>query len=317
VIVHDHMTLGQALVPVRERGPLLRKLARGYKRARAAAFNPLVDLRVAVSEFVAESVIDAEHVRRDKLTVLENGIDVSRFMSADSSGLREELGVGDAPLVVCASRLAPEKGVDVLIEAFPRLAATNAHLLLVSNGPDAGKCRALAERLGVGDRVHFLGTRSDIPRLFHAASAVIVPSLWDEAFGLVVVEAMATGRPLVVTNAGAMPEIVDHGRCGRVVPKRDAAALAQAIDGLLADPEAAAALGAAGQRRALEHYQLGQWVDGLCALYARFLPEARLDDARPRLATLTPLPTAVPTPVPTPPPTPPPAEAAPHLAAAG
>jgi glycosyltransferase involved in cell wall biosynthesis len=288
VIVHDHMTLGQALVPVRERGPLATRLARAYKQARAAAFNPWVDLRVAVSQFVADSVIESEHVHPEQITVLENGIDVPRFLSADSSGLRAELGVGDAPLIVCASRLSPEKGVDMLIEAFPRLACTSAQLLLVSNGPDAAKCRALAEQLGVAARVHFLGTRSDIPRIFHAASAVIVPSRWDEAFGLVVVEAMATGRPVIVTDGGAMPAIVDHGRCGLIVPKDDPAALAAAIDGLLADPARAAQLGAAAQRRCLEHYHLEAWVDGMCALYDRFLPEARLEALRPWVAPRTP-----------------------------
>jgi glycosyltransferase involved in cell wall biosynthesis len=292
VIVHDHMTLGQALVPVRERGPLAAKLARAYKQARAAAFNPWVDVRVAVSGFVADSVIESEHVRPERMTVLENGIDISRFMSAESNGLRAELGVGDGPLIVCASRLSPEKGVDVLIEAFPRVASPEAQLLLVSNGPDAAKCRALAERLGIGGRVHFLGTRSDIPRIFHAASAVVVPSLWDEAFGLVVVEAMAAGRPVIVTRGGAMPEIVDHGRCGVVVPKRDPAALASAIDGLLADPARAEALGAAAQRRALEHYELGRWVDGVCALYNRFLPEAPLATLRTWMAPTTPVPPA-------------------------
>jgi glycosyltransferase involved in cell wall biosynthesis len=290
VVLHDHMTLGQALVPVRERGPLATRLARTYKQARAAAFNSCIDLRVAVSHFVAESVIAAEHVRRDRITVVENGIDVSRFMSADSRGLRADLGVGDAPLIVCASRLSPEKGVDVLIQAFPRLRTSDARLLLVGQGPDSDKCRALAARLGVADRVHFLGTRSDIPRLFHAAAAVVVPSLWDEAFGLVVVEAMATRRPVVVTRGGAMPEIVDHGRCGVVVPKRDPAALAAALERILADPGYAAELGAAAQRRVYEHYALGRWVESICAVYDRMLPEARLDSVRPFLAPPTPLP---------------------------
>jgi glycosyltransferase involved in cell wall biosynthesis len=292
VVLHDHMTLGQALVPVRERGRLETRLAQAYKRARAATFNSCIDLRVAVSQFVAESVIDAEHVRRDRVTVVENGIDVSRFMSADSRGLRAELGVGDAPLIVCASRMSPEKGVDVLIEAFPRLEASDAHLLLVSDGPDAAKCRALAAQLGVADRVHFLGTRSDVPRIFHAASVVVVPSLWDEAFGLVVVEAMAAGRPVVVTRAGAMPEIVDHGRCGVVVPKRDPAALVAVLDDLLAAPGYAAELGAAAQRRVCEHYILGRWVEGLCAIYNRLLPEARLESVRPFVVPPTPVPPA-------------------------
>jgi glycosyltransferase involved in cell wall biosynthesis len=293
VVLHDHMTLGQALVPVRTRGRMEARLARLYKQARAALFNSCVDLRVAVSDFVAESVVEAEHVRREQVTVLENGIDVSRFMTADSSGVHAELGLAEGtPLIVCASRLSPEKGVDVLIEAFPRLRARDARLLLVSHGPDADKCRALAERLGVADRVHFLGTRSDIPRLFHAASAVVVPSLWDEAFGLVVVEAMATGRPVVVTRGGAMPAIVDDGRCGLVVPKRDLPALAQALDRILADPAYAAQLGAAAQRRACEHYAIGHWVEGMCRIYDRILPAGRLGSVRPFVAPPTPVPPA-------------------------
>jgi glycosyltransferase involved in cell wall biosynthesis len=302
VILHDHMTLGQALVPTPARGPIAARLARLAKQARGFLMNPLVDLRVAVSGFVADSVVAAEFAKKDHVAVVENGIDVSRFVSADSSGLRGELGLPDGPIIVCGSRLAPEKGVDVLIEAFARIEDRAAVLLLVGGGSDSDKCRALVERLGLGERVRFLGMRDDMHRLLHSATVVVVPTLCDEAFGLVVVEAMACGKPVIVTAAGAMPEIVDSGRCGLVVPKRDAPALARAIDSLLANPAMAAQLGDNARRRVLERYHIDKWLDNVCSIYQRFLPRIALQAPAPPSPPSPARPTPAPRSAPTPPP---------------
>src|SRR5439155_8811337 len=113
------------------------------KRARAAALNGLVDRRLAVSRFVAESVRASEFVAADKLAVVENGIDVTRFGAADATALRQELRAGDRPIVACVSRLAPEKGVDVLIAALARV-GRDALLAIAGDGPDLAACRARA-----------------------------------------------------------------------------------------------------------------------------------------------------------------------------
>jgi glycosyltransferase involved in cell wall biosynthesis len=277
VIVHDHITLGQPTAPSHPRRPrATRLLARGYKRARAAAMNGFVDRRIAVSRFVADSVQCAEFVADDKLTVIENGIELSRFATADGASLKRELRAGRRKIVACVSRLAPEKGIDVLITAMARV-GRDALLLLAGDGPDAEGCRALAASLGLGDHVRFLGLRDDVERIYAAADVVAVPSLWDEAFGLSVVEAMAAGRPVVVTASGAMPELVAGGR-GLVVPKRDEVALAGAIGRLLDDDAARARMGQAARAQAIARFSLTTWIERIMAEYTAQVPT--LDGAR-------------------------------------
>jgi glycosyltransferase involved in cell wall biosynthesis len=271
IVLHDHITLGQPVSASMEHPPAVKKVIRVFKRLRALALNWIVHTRLPVSEFVASSVAEAEFVAKERIAVVENGVNVSRFIDADAEHLRSELKLGDVPIVVCVSRMAPEKGVDVLIESIAKLESDRAVLVIAGDGPDVEKCRQLAQRLGVAERVHFLGLRDDVERLFSAADVVVMPSLWDEAFGLVVVEAMAAGVPVVVTASGAMPEIVDHGACGIVVPKRDSAALANAIDSLVMDPARAAAIGERGRQRVLERYAVDRWVDRVHHIYEDLL----------------------------------------------
>ena len=271
VILHDHITLGQPVHPDYPRRPAVASLlVRGYKRARAAALNGFVDRRIAVSRFVADSVRASEFVTEDKLTVIENGIELSRFGAADGASLRAELRAGEGRKVVaCVSRLAPEKGIDVLIRAMAKV-GRDAILVLAGDGPDLEACRALAASLGLADHVRFLGLRDDVERVYAAADVVVMPSLWDEAFGLVVVEAMAAGRALVVTASGAMPEIV--GPHGFVVPKYDEVAMAGAIGRLLDDDALRLRMGQAAHASAVERFALPVWVERIMGEYAALVP---------------------------------------------
>jgi glycosyltransferase involved in cell wall biosynthesis len=280
VILHDHITLGQPVRPDHPRRPAVTSLiVRGYKRARAAALNGFIDRRIAVSRFVADSARDHEFVTEDQLTVIENGIELSRFSAADGASLRAELRAGDGRKVVaCVSRLAPEKGIDVLIRAMARV-GRDALLILAGDGSELASCRALAVALGLGDHVRFLGLRDDVERVYAAADVVVMPSLWDEAFGLVVVEAMAAARPVVVTASGAMPEMVAGGR-GVVVPKRDEVALAGAIGRLLDDEAARARMGQAGRAFAVERFGLPVWVERVMAEYVALVPELLVTSRR-------------------------------------
>ncbi|MGZ3440604.1 MAG: glycosyltransferase family 4 protein [Polyangia bacterium] len=273
VLLHDHITLGQPVRPDHpRRAPVTTLLMRSYKRARAAALNGFVDRRLAVSRFVADSVQCSEYVADDKIGVVENGIDLTRFGAADGAMLRQELCAGaQRKVVACVSRLAPEKGVDVLIRAMARV-GRDALLVLAGDGPDLDVCRALARSLGLHDHVRFLGLRDDVERIYAAADVVVMPSLWDEAFGLVVVEAMASARPVVVTASGAMPDIVVSGTGGLVVPKRDEVSLAGAIGRLLDDDALRGRMGQAARAQAVARFGLPAWVDRIMAEYAAFLP---------------------------------------------
>jgi glycosyltransferase involved in cell wall biosynthesis len=263
IIVNDHIALTA--------GSRSRMLSR-LKRLRNAAINPLIDMRLAVSTFVADTVMRYEDVPRQRITVVENGVPVARFASASPGHIRSELKVGDRPLVVCIARLASEKGVETAVRAIPHL-RSDAVLAVAGDGALRDHLERLATNLGVSDRLRLLGLRNDVENLVAAADVSIVPSEWDEAFGQAVVESMAGSKAVVVTASGAMPEIV--GDCGVVVPKRDPVALATAVNRLIDDPAARQLLGSAARRRAELHYSLERWTQRMLTLYLGLMPRTR------------------------------------------
>jgi glycosyltransferase involved in cell wall biosynthesis len=267
VIVHDHYVLRRAS------GSRVRELA---KRLRDGVVGRFVDVRVAVSEFVAASVASVAHVPASSLRVVPNGVDVDRFARADGSAARRELGVGGAPLIACIARLSPEKGVDTAIRALARVPPP-AQLVLVGDGPLERELRRLAAALGVSGRARFVGLRDDVERWLAAADVAVTPSRGEEAFGQSVVEAMAAGRPVVVTRSGAMPAIV--GDTGLVVPRDDPPAMARALAELCGDVRRRERLGQAAQARARARFGMDAWVARTLAVYAELCPE--LDDAPP------------------------------------
>jgi glycosyltransferase involved in cell wall biosynthesis len=272
VVVHDHLTLGVAFVDVPARRHALVAVAvRNWKRFRSSLLRPLIDKRIAVSRFVAHSLAAHEFVEADRVEVLEHGINLQRHLAVDGRAARADLGAGERPVIVCVSRMAPGKGVDVLLRAHAAL-GRDALLVIAGDGPDQARCQRLAKDLQIAERVRFLGLRSDISEILAACDVAVVPSQAPEAFGFAVIEAMAAGRPVVVTDAGALAELVDHGRCGIVVARADVAALAAGIGRLLDGPVFARALGNAGRERALARHGLTAWVDRLIRLYGSLAP---------------------------------------------
>jgi glycosyltransferase involved in cell wall biosynthesis len=260
VLIHDHLALS--------RGDPLRA---AYKRVRSLFLNRLFDERVAVSSFVARTVREAHHVPADRVSVVDNSVDAARFAAADGRRVREELRLGDAPLVVSVARLDDEKGGEWLLRALPQV-GSGAHLALVGEGPRLRPWRELCVRLNIASRVHFLGLRQDVEEILAAASVVVAPSMYEEGFGLAALEGMAAARPVVVTDSGAMPEIVQGA--GLVVPRWDASALASAIDRLLRNGVLARKLGEAGRLRARTTYGMDRYVDQMMSVYRRHLLRA-------------------------------------------
>ncbi|MGD8276858.1 MAG: glycosyltransferase family 4 protein [Gemmatimonadota bacterium] len=174
---------------------------------------------------------------------------------------------GRIPLVAFAGRLVAEKGCDIAIRAFAGVveAHPDARLLIAGDGPERAALEALAERIGIGNRIEFAGflPRSDLERRLEAAWVQCVPSLWDEPYGLVVIEALARGTPVVASAAGALPELVEDARTGYLVPPGEPALLEAAIRRILADPVAADSLGDAARRTTLETFGADAAVDRL------------------------------------------------------
>lgn len=232
---------------------------------------------IAVSRHTAEHMIDTEGAPQAKVNAVLNGIDFNRLRLSSPdprSQVRRELGVDDdCHLVLVAARLHPEKGYPQLFDAIARLRQQSRSRLLVlvaGTGPLQNEYRARIEALGCGDMVRFLGFRSDLPDLMAAADLFVLPSV-AEAFGLVLAEALYLGTPVVATRVGGIPEIIDDGVDGILVPPADSAALAKAIAELLDDAPRRKRMAGAGRDRIRQRFSFEDMVRTYERLYERHL----------------------------------------------
>jgi phosphatidylinositol alpha-1,6-mannosyltransferase len=192
-----------------------------------------------------------------RMTRLTPGVDTSEFRpGAGGKAIREKLGLGSRPVVVCVSRMVPRKGQDTLIRAWPLVLATtpDATLLLVGDGPYRGRLERMARHLGVDGSVVFTGApaRADLPAYFDAGNVFAMPcrtrrgGLDVEGLGMVFLEAAATGLPVVGGDSGNAADAIRDGETGYVVPGVSVADLAGRLNRLLTDPCAAKAMGDKG-----------------------------------------------------------------------
>jgi glycosyltransferase involved in cell wall biosynthesis len=187
--------------------------------------------------------------------------------AADVAQARADVGGGDRPVVLAVGRLAPQKGLDVLIDAAVRWRARDPRprTVIAGEGPLAAGLRAQARQLGAD--VELLGARRDVPALLAVADVVVVPSRW-EARALILQEAMRAGRPIVATSAGGTPELT--GPDGAIlVPAGDPDALAAAVTVVLDDPALAARIGAAAKVRSASFPSEEDAVAAALGCYAR------------------------------------------------
>jgi len=190
---------------------------------------------------------------------------------------RAALGVpADAFVVVGLGRLVPVKGFDVLVRALPALAAAvpRASVLLVGDGPERAALEAQAAALHVSDRLRITGAATDVAPWLAASDVLAAPSR-NEGMGRALVEAMALGVPVVAAAVGGIPAVVRDGECGRLVPREDAGALADALVKLAADDALCAKLGAAAVRKA-EAFSTGVASTAMRGLYAELVREKGL-----------------------------------------
>ncbi len=207
-------------------------------------------------------------------TIVHPGIDLDRFSpEPDEAELRAELGGSpDVPLVAIIGRLDVRKGVQILVDALDQAegAARTARLIVVGDagtGPTEFSEALKADATGrLGDRVSFLGRRSDIPAIIRAVDVVVNASK-AEPFGLTMLEAQACGTPVIGTDAGGIPEFVIDGETGLLVPPFDAAALSEALDRLLGDPGLGAKLATEAEHRARPARGLEAQYDELAGIY--------------------------------------------------
>jgi glycosyltransferase involved in cell wall biosynthesis len=256
-------------------GPLGRARLRALAR-HAAAF-------VAVSAPIGEELRRAG-VPAGRIRSIPNGVDTERFRpstEAERRAARRALALPPVPVVLYAGRLAPEKGVDVLLDAWAAARRQGAlgTLVLLGEGPERRALEHRARDLGILGAVRFAGAAADVAPWLAAADVFALPSR-TEGLSVALLEAMAAGLPVVATDVGGTGEAV--GGAARLVPAGDAGGLGGAIERLLADPPRAAALGDAARRRAKARYGIHEVARWHLALYREVLGERAWRRARGR-----------------------------------
>lgn len=211
------------------------------------------DRVVGVGQAVRRALVDKEGLPPGRVGVIYNGIDTASYAgAAGRDEVRRELGLGaDDFVIILVARMDPIKDHATALRAVARVAARrdDARLVLVGEGPTAGAVAGEAARLGLGPHVLQLGLRTDVARLLGGADVSLLTSL-SEGIPLSLIEAMASGLPVVATRVGGIPEVVQEGLTGLLAPSGDDAGLADALLRLAADPDLRGRLGGQGRARA-------------------------------------------------------------------
>lgn len=193
------------------------------------------------------------------------------YYGMDAPALQPSARPREDPVILGFGRLVKDKGFDLAVRAFEsvRRRVPRARLVLAGDGAARSELEQLVAALGLSDSVRFVGAMSPerIPALLDAASLVVVPSRWDEPFGLVALEAALMARPVVAARVGGLAEVVEPGRTGLLVEPENFLALADAMIALLVDPASADRMGATARTRARERFSWSHCVDEYERLY--------------------------------------------------
>lgn len=261
---HGHVLRGY-FSPRKEH--VFRSIERGLAR--------VTDELVAVTPRVRQDLLEMRIGRADRFSVVPLGFDLDQFADAARrrGQLRRELGVGlEVPLVGIVARLVPIKAHDVFIEAARLVHAVrpDAHFVVVGDGERRQELERAVEQAGLRPVTHFLGWRADLVRIYADLDVVTLTSR-NEGSPVALIEAMACARPVVSTSVGGVPDVVQDGQTGRLVPVNDAQALAEAILHIVANPEQAALIAEAGRAHVMGRYGAARLVGDVDQLYTRVL----------------------------------------------
>lgn len=255
----------------KERTALRWRMLQASKRV----FSSLVDRIIAPSDYVNGRLV-REGVSAKKVATVHNGVNLERFRHASTSeDIRAKYGIGpDSVLVASISQLIPEKGIGYLIDAaaLALQQGRDVSFIHVGDGRCAAEYREKVRQLGIEKRFVFAGLLNlpEIGAILRESDVFTLPCTWGEAFSLVVLEALAAGKPAIVTRAGGNTEAVEDGRNGLVVPPHDAAALAAAITALHDSPERRLEMGQESAERS-SYFSVERWVNETIDVYSHLM----------------------------------------------
>jgi glycosyltransferase involved in cell wall biosynthesis len=236
---------------------------------------PFVDQFVFISNAIAQDSI-AQGADPTKGAIVYNALELDEFQAVPADdGYRSELGLGPDDLVVgIVGRIVPWKGHVVFLRAMAQVAHMVPNLKCLIIGDAAANDQAykeelvaLTQELGIQGKVLFLGWRSDVSRLLSTLDVLVHASLQPEPFGRVLIEGMAAAKPVVAANAGACPEIIEHGVSGMLFPPGDHQALAQAVSTLLHNPDQRRSMGIVARHQVESRFTIQKHVEQIERIY--------------------------------------------------
>jgi len=229
---------------------------------------------IAVSEATKRAWIQQTWIAADRIKVVLNGMDLSAFTREyDVAAVRQELNIPAGAYVISVpARLHPLKGHQYLFEAVSQIRSELPQImvLIIGDGVSRESLQKTVEELGIGSMVRFLGHRADIARIMAASDLVVLPSL-AETLGLVLAEAQAAGKAVIATNIGGIPEVVENGVTGILIPPSDSPALAQAIVQLVQNPQQCHEIGKKGRERVNKVFSTQRMVAQTLQVYHELL----------------------------------------------
>ena len=278
-VVHAHDAHATSLAAMA--GPLAGGILRICTRRvdfkpRRWKYNWGMDHVICISHAIFDICVQ-EGLARDRLSQVYSGVDLQhvRRVQSDRRAVRAPFvnNCPDRPLILNVASLADHKGQRYLLEAMPQVlqAAPDARLLIVGEGELERPLKRQAERLKLNDACEFAGFRPDAAALLHGCDLFVMSSHM-EGLCTSVIEAMAAGCAVVASRVGGLPELVEDGRTGLLVPPRDPSALARAIIQLLRDPTQRSAMGQAGRQRAVA-FDMDRMVEGTMQVYEQVLAQ--------------------------------------------
>jgi len=265
---HGHIFFGHF-------SPLVTRLFMIIERLTAA----MVDRMVALTEGERRDYAAFSVANPDKMVTIHSGVDIDQFMKVKCNGREKKASLGlnvEAPVVGAVGWLLPIKGPMYLLKAMTAIWHTHPdiQLVYVGKGDLEKEVKAEVHRTGVTDKVKFLGWRDDIPEIMQFLDIFVLPSL-NEGMGRVLVEAMASGKPIVASNVGGIPDLVKHGHNGFLVGPGDVNGLSLAIKKLIEDEQLRLIMGAKGRAMA-RNYGVDEMIKKIDDLYTSLYQEKLL-----------------------------------------
>jgi len=240
------------------------------RRIARKLLSGMVNHLIAVSGDIKKWMINSIGIKNTKVSKILNGVNTDKFCQKDNLGIRNSLGFSSEDIVIgTVGRLDPIKDQRLLLQAFSRLKyeKKNLRLVFVGDGPEKRNLESMRKRLSCGDRVVFLGERDDVDKILSAFDLFVLPSR-NEGISNTILEAMATGLPVIATDVGGNPELVKHGHSGLLFPPGDCEALVDALNFYIEqNPHMIEIHGRNARERAVREFSLNRMVKEYETLY--------------------------------------------------